>query len=172
MNRCAGQRKSRATGSRDHERFTITGQLISVQVFICWHRLGSRSSLPPDMNDQLISVLAPDRDILHFEPRLVIALNPLEAEKQVQTDILLFTICKDQPGFEVRSFMYSFAGAYDLKGILPLVERNARRKAVELAVAQHTGNVAHRRLRWNLTIRRCCLYLCRRLPGECAACTP
>ena len=135
MNRCAGQRKSRATGSRDHERFTITGQLISVQVFICWHRLGSRSSLPPDMNDQLISVLAPDRDILHFEPRLVIALNPLEAEKQVQTDILLFTICKDQPGFEVRSFMYSFAGAYDLKGILPLVERNARRKAVELLLA-------------------------------------
>jgi hypothetical protein len=56
------------------------------------------------MNDQLISVLAPDRDILHFEPRLVIALNPLEEEKQVQTDVLLFTICKDQPGFEVRFF--------------------------------------------------------------------
>jgi hypothetical protein len=84
------------------------------------------------MNDQLISVLAPDRDFLHFEPRLVIALNPLEAEKQVQTDVLLFTICKDQPAFEVRSFVYFFAGAYELKGILPLVERNARRKAVEL----------------------------------------
>lgn len=56
------------------------------------------------MNDQLISVLAPDRDILHFEPRLVIALNPLEEEKQVQTDVLLSTICKDQPGFEVRFF--------------------------------------------------------------------
>ncbi len=84
------------------------------------------------MNDQLISVLAPDRDILHFEPRLVIAFNPLEEEKRVQTDILLFTMCKDQPGFEARSFVYFFAGAYELKGILPLVERNARRKAVEL----------------------------------------
>ena len=84
------------------------------------------------MNDQLISVLAPDRDILHFEPRLVIALNPLEEEKKVQTDVLLFTMCKDQPGFEARSFVYFFAGAYELKGILPLVERNARRKAVEL----------------------------------------
>jgi hypothetical protein len=84
------------------------------------------------MNDQLISVLAPDRDILHFEPRLVIALNPLEEEKRVQTDVLLFTICKDQPGFEAPSFVYFFAGAYELKAILPLVERNARRKAVEL----------------------------------------
>ncbi len=84
------------------------------------------------MNDQLISVLAPDRDILHFEPRLVIALHPLEEEKRVQTDVLLFTMCKDQPGFEARSFAYFFAGAYELKGILPLVERNARRKAVEL----------------------------------------
>jgi hypothetical protein len=84
------------------------------------------------MNDQLISVLAPDRDILQFEPRLVIALHPLEEEKRVQTDILLFTICKDQPGFEARSCVYFFAGAYELKGILPLVERNARRKAVEL----------------------------------------
>jgi hypothetical protein len=84
------------------------------------------------MNDQLISVLAPDRDILQFEPRLVIALDPLEEEKRVKTDILLFTICKDQPGFEARSFVYFFAGAYELKGILPLVERNARRKAVEL----------------------------------------
>ncbi|HEY6675697.1 MAG TPA: hypothetical protein VIZ87_02855 [Terrimicrobium sp.] len=62
----------------------------------------------------------------------MIALNPLEEEKQVQTDVLLFTICTDQPGFEVRSFVYFFAGAYELKGILPLVERNARRKAVEL----------------------------------------
>jgi hypothetical protein len=34
------------------------------------------------MNDQLISVLAPDSDILHFEPRLVIALHPLEEEKK------------------------------------------------------------------------------------------
>jgi hypothetical protein len=33
------------------------------------------------MNDQLISVLAPDRDILHFEPRLVIALHPLKKKK-------------------------------------------------------------------------------------------
>ena len=41
-------------------------------------------------------------------------------------------MCKDQPGFEARSFAYFFAGAYELKGILPLVERNARRKAVEL----------------------------------------
>jgi hypothetical protein len=55
--------------------------LISVQVFIFWHRLGPKSSLPPGMNDQLI---------------------------------------------------YFFAGAYELKGILSLVERNARRKAVEL----------------------------------------
>jgi hypothetical protein len=62
----------------------------------------------------------------------VIALNPLEEEKQVQTDVLLFTICKDQRGFEVRSFVYFFAGAHELKGVLPLVERNARRKAVEL----------------------------------------
>ena len=84
------------------------------------------------MNDQLISVLAPERDILHFEPRLVIALNPLEDEKRVQTDILLLTICKDQPGFEARFFVYFFSGAYELKGILPLVEKNARRKAVEL----------------------------------------
>lgn len=84
------------------------------------------------MNDQNISVLAPDRDILYFEPRLVVALNPLEEEKRVQTDIVLIAICKDQPEFEVRSFVYFFAGAYDLKGILPLVEKNARRKAVEL----------------------------------------
>ena len=84
------------------------------------------------MNDQLISVLAPDRDILYFEPRLVIAFNPLEEEKKVQTDVLLFTVCKGQPGFEARSFVYFFAGAYELKSILPLVEGNARRKAVEL----------------------------------------
>ena len=89
-------------------------------------------SLASGMNDQLISVLAPDRDILHFEPRLVIPLHPLEEEKRVQTDVLLFTMCKDQPGFEARSFAYFFAGAYELKGILQLVERNARRKAVEL----------------------------------------
>ena len=82
------------------------------------------------MNDQYISVLAPDRDILSFEPRLVIALNPLEQEKRVQTDIVLFTFCKDQPEFEVRSFVYFFAEAYELKGVLPLVEGNARRKAV------------------------------------------
>jgi hypothetical protein len=84
------------------------------------------------MNDQLISVLAPDRDILPFEPRLVVALNPQEEEKRVQTDVLLFTVCKDQPAYEARSYVYFFAGAYELKGILPLVERNARRKAVEL----------------------------------------
>lgn len=84
------------------------------------------------MNDALISVLAPDRDILDFEPRLVVALKPMEEEKRVQTDVLLFTICKGQPAFEARSFVYFFAGAYELKGILPLVERNARRKAVEL----------------------------------------
>ncbi len=84
------------------------------------------------MNDQHISVLAPDRDILHFEPRLVVALNPLEEEKRVQTDIVLISMCKDQPEFETRSFVYFFAGAYDLKGILPLVAKNARRKAVEL----------------------------------------
>jgi len=84
------------------------------------------------MNDQYISVLAPDRDILSFEPRLVIALNPLEQEKRVQTDIVLFTFCKDQPEFEVRSFVYFFAEAYELKGVLPLVEGNARRKAVEM----------------------------------------
>ena len=91
-----------------------------------------KGSLTASMDDQLISVLAPDRDILPFEPRLVIALHPLEEEKRVQTDILLFTICKDQPEFEARSFVYFFAGAYELKGILPLVERNACRKAVEL----------------------------------------
>jgi hypothetical protein len=84
------------------------------------------------MNDQHISVLAPDSDILHFEPRLVVALNPLEEEKRVQTDIVLISMCKDHPEFETRSFVYFFAGAYDLKGILPLVAKNARRKAVEL----------------------------------------
>jgi hypothetical protein len=84
------------------------------------------------MNDHHIAVLAPDRDILPFEPRLVIALNPIEEEKSVQTDIVLFTIRKDQPDFEVRSYVYFFASAYELKEILPLVARNARRKAVEM----------------------------------------
>ena len=84
------------------------------------------------MNDQLISVLAPARDILPFEPRLVVALNPQEEEKRVQTDVLLFTVCKGQPAYEARSYVYFFVGAYELKGVLPLVERNARRKAVEL----------------------------------------
>jgi hypothetical protein len=41
-------------------------------------------------------------------------------------------LCKGQPAFEARSYVYFFAGAYELKGILPLVERNTRRKAVEL----------------------------------------
>ena len=84
------------------------------------------------MNDYHIAVLAPDRDILHFEPRLVVALNPIEEEKSVQTDVVLFTVCKDQPDFEARSYVYFFASAYELKEILPLVARNARRKAVEM----------------------------------------
>jgi hypothetical protein len=81
---------------------------------------------------QHISVLAPDADILQFEPRLVVALNPLEEEKRVQTDILLITISQDQPEFESRSYVYFFGGAYELKSILPLVAKNARRKAVQL----------------------------------------
>lgn len=79
-----------------------------------------KDSLVIGMNDQRIFVLSPDRDILHFEPRLVVALNPLEEEKRVQTDIVLFAISKDQPEFEARSFVYFFAGAYDLKGIFRL----------------------------------------------------
>ena len=105
---------------------------MEVTLCIFSHRLCLNGSLTTGMNDQLISVLAPDRDILQFEPRLVIAFNPLEEEKRVQTDLLLFTMCKDQPAFEARSFVYFFAGAYELKGILPFVERNARRKAEEL----------------------------------------
>ena len=62
----------------------------------------------------------------------MIAFNPLEEEKRVQTDVLFFTVCKGQPGCEARSFVYFFAGEYELKSILPLVEGNARRKAVEL----------------------------------------
>ena len=77
-----GAKIPRDCGSRDNERFTTAGQLISVKVTIFWHRLGPKSSLSPGMNDQLISVLAPDRDILHFEPRLVIALNPLEQKSR------------------------------------------------------------------------------------------
>lgn len=81
---------------------------------------------------QHISVLAPDADILPFEPRLVVALNPLEEEKRVQTDILLITISQDQPEFDSRSYVYFFGGAYELKSILPLVAKNARRKGVQL----------------------------------------
>ena len=84
------------------------------------------------MSDQSISVLAPDRQILRFEARLVVALTPLEQERKVEADLVLFTVCKGRPEFKVRSLTYLFSEAYDPAPVLPLVKKNAEWRAVEL----------------------------------------
>jgi hypothetical protein len=84
------------------------------------------------MSDPNITVLAPDREILRFDARLVVALTPLEQERQVKTDIVLFRIYKGKPEFEVRSLTYLFSEAYEQENVLPLVRKNAEWRVVEL----------------------------------------
>ena len=84
------------------------------------------------MSDQSISVLAPDQQILRFDARLVVALTPLEQERKVEADLVLFTICKGRPEFETRSLTYLFSDAYEPASVLPLVKKNAEWRAIEL----------------------------------------
>ncbi len=84
------------------------------------------------MSDQSLSVLAPDRQILRFDARLVVALTPLEQERKVEADLVLFTVCKGRPDFELSSLTYLFSDAYEPASVLPLVRRNAEWRAVEL----------------------------------------
>jgi len=84
------------------------------------------------MSDQSISVLAPGREILRFDARLVVALTPLEQEKKIRTDIVLFRIYKGRPEFDARSLTYLFAEAYEQEIVLPLVRKNAEWRVVEL----------------------------------------
>jgi hypothetical protein len=84
------------------------------------------------MSDPGVSVLAPDRAILRFDARVVVALNPLEQERKVEADIVLLTVCKGKPEAESQSLTYLFSDAYESGSVLPLVMRNAQWRAIEL----------------------------------------
>ena len=77
----------------------------------------------------LLTILAPSLDVLPFDFRLVVILNPDDQSKSILATIILITI-RDEPVVRIESFGYGFTGSIAMQELFPFVTTNARRKAI------------------------------------------